>query len=99
MGIRSNAHFGANEQVLDAVVQGIQDALRNNFDAATYGVSDVRVQREADDSFVIQFKMASGDAEQADTDAEQAVEAIKKIIDEHFEQGSVRERQRELTLA
>lgn len=98
MGIRSNAHFGVKEQVLDAVVASVQQALEG-FDAAQYGVSEMRVEREDDDSFVIKFKMASGDAEQADADAETAIEAIKDILNAYFEQGSVRERQRELTLA
>lgn len=98
VGIRSNAHFWVKEQVLDAVVRGVQDAL-HGFDAAEYGVSEVRVERQDDDSFVIMFRMASGDAEQADADAERAIEAIKEILGAHFERGSVRERQRELTLA
>lgn len=97
VGIRSNAHFGVKEQMLDAVVARVQQALEG-FDAAQYGVSEVRVERQDDDSFVIKFKMASGDAEQADTDAETAIEAIKDILNAHFEQGDVRERQRELTL-
>jgi isopentenyl diphosphate isomerase/L-lactate dehydrogenase-like FMN-dependent dehydrogenase len=99
VGIRSNAHFGVKEQVLDAVVRELRDALEVNFPATHYGVSEVLVQREDDDSFVIQLKMVSGDAEEADVDAERAVEAIKEILDKHFERGSVRERQRELTLA
>lgn len=98
VGIRSNAHFGVKEQVLDAVVRSVQDAL-HGFDAAQYGVSEVQVERQDDDSFVIMFRMASGDAEQADADAERAIEAIKKILGAHFERGSLRERQRELTLA
>lgn len=98
VGIRSNAHFGVKEQVLDAVLASVQQALEG-FDADQYGVSEVRVERQDGDSFVIKFKMASGDAEQADTDAETAIEAIKSILNAHFEQGDVRERQRELTLA
>jgi hypothetical protein len=99
VGIRSNAHFGVKEQVLDAVVHGLRDALAKNFDTLSHGVSEVSVEREDGDSFVIKPKMVSGDAEQADLDAERAVEAIKKILDMHYERGSVRERQRELTLA
>ncbi|MGV0739919.1 hypothetical protein ABQF35_26770 [Mycobacterium syngnathidarum] len=98
VGIRSNAHFGVKERLLDTVILSVQEALES-FDATQYGVSEVRVERQDDDSFVIKFKMASGDAEQADADAETAIEAIKHILNAHFEQGSVRERQRELTLA
>lgn len=98
MGIRSNAHFGVNEQVLEAVLLGVQEALQG-FDAAQYGVAEVHVERQDGDSFVIKFKMSSGDAGQAEADSDRAVEAIKEILNAHFEQGSVRERQRELTLA
>lgn len=99
VGIRSNAHFGVNEQVLDAVIDRIRDALKD-FDTARYGVTDVHVERQDDDSFVIKFSMKSSDAEQADVDADAAVEAIKKILRGHFDWGDdVRERQRELTLA
>ncbi|QEN15933.1 hypothetical protein ACRDU6_27465 [Mycolicibacterium sp. ELW1] len=99
MGIRSDAHFGVKEQILDAVVRGVRDALQENFDATANGVSEVLVERQDDDSFVIRLKMMSGDAEKADVDADQAVEAIKAILSQHFERGAVTERQRELTLA
>ncbi|WP_204081167.1 hypothetical protein [Mycobacterium riyadhense] len=99
VGIRSNAHFGVKEQLLDAVVRGVREALEGNFDATHYGVSEVLVERQDDDSFVIRLKMVSGDAEQADADADRAVEAIKELLGQHFERGAVRERQRELTLA
>ncbi|OCB30995.1 hypothetical protein A5676_08660 [Mycobacterium malmoense] len=98
MGIRSNAHFGVKEQVLESVIREVRDALQS-FDAAEYGVADVRVESGDDGSFIIKFAMESGDAEQADADAERAVEAIKEILREHFGLGEVRERQRELTLA
>jgi hypothetical protein len=98
VGIRSNAHFGVREQVLEAVVSGVRDALQG-FDAAQYGIAEVRVECQDDDSFVIMFCMESNDADRADADAERAMEAVKDIINAHFEQGSVRERQRELTLA
>lgn len=98
MGIRSNAYFGVKEQVLESAIREVRDALQA-FNAAEYGVSDVRVEGGDDDSFIIKFAMTSGDAEQADADAERAIEAIKQILRGHFEQGEVRERQRELTLA
>lgn len=98
MGIRSNAHFGVREQVLESAIREVRDALQS-FNAAEYGVSNVRVERGDDDSFIIQFAMTSGDAEEADADAERAVEAIKEILRGHFGRGEVRERQRELTLA
>jgi hypothetical protein len=93
MGIRSNAYFGVEEQLLEAVVRAVQDAL-HCFDAAQYGVSELRIDRQDANSFVIKLKISSDDA-----DAERAVEAIKEILDSHFQRGSVRERQRELTLA
>jgi hypothetical protein len=98
VGIRSNAHFGVKEELLESMISGVRDALQG-FDAARYGVSEVSVESGDDDSFVIKLAMASSDAEQADADAEQAVEAIKEILRDHFGQGTVRERQRELTLA
>jgi hypothetical protein len=103
VGIRSNAHFGVKEQVLDAVVRRVRDALQDNFDGTRYGVSEVLVERQDDDnddSFVIKLKMVSSDAEQADVDSDRAVEAIKEILGQHFDElGAVQERQRELTLA
>lgn len=99
VGIRSKAHFGVKEQVLDAVVSAVRDALGKSFDGTQYGVSEIRVEREDEDSFVIKLKMVSGDAEQADSDADRAVESIKTILGGLFERGAVRERQRELTLA
>jgi hypothetical protein len=99
VGIRSNAHFGVKEQVLESVISGVRDALDESFDAARYGVSEVHVESQDDDSFVIRLAMASGDAERADADADQAVEAIKEILLRHFGRDAVRERQRELTLA
>lgn len=98
MGIRSDAHFGVNAQLLESVVDAVRDALRD-FDAARYGVSEIRVEIQDDDSFVITLALASDDAERADADAEEAVEAINEILRKRFERGALRERQRELTLA
>lgn len=98
MGILSNAHFGVKEQVLDAAVRGVRDALQD-FDGDRYGVSEVLVEVQDEDSFVIKLALKSSDASEADVDAERAIEAIKQILRSRFQVGALRERQRELTLA
>jgi hypothetical protein len=98
VGIRLNAHFGVRKEVLDSVVTGVREALRA-FDADLYGVAEVLVEGHDEDSFVIKLAMQSGDASQADVNAERAVHAIKKILDGDFRRGALQERQRELTLA
>ncbi|TXH10144.1 MAG: hypothetical protein E6R04_06270 [Spirochaetes bacterium] len=98
MGIQSNAHFGVSAESLDIVVAEVRAALQG-FEAAQYGVSDLRVEHRNDASFVIKFEMASADTDQADADAERADEVIRSTLQSCFERHSVRERQREVTIA
>jgi hypothetical protein len=98
MGIQSNAHFGVDADNLDVVVAEVRAALRG-FETEQYGVLEHYVERRNDTSFVIKFEMANTDADQADVDAEHAIEALKLTLRHCFESYSVKDRQRELTLS
>ena len=97
MSITSDAHFAVVGHSATAVIDELRSALAE-FDAAHHGVSGVQVIGAGADGFVVRLALVSADAAEADADADRAAEAITVLIRLRFPAGTVRERQRELTL-
>lgn len=96
--IRSSAHFGVRGQSRDDALREVRARLQS-FDKERYRVSGLRVDTGDSDSIVITLEMSSRDVAQADADAEEAAEAIKRLLRGSPSSSHWRERQRELTLA
>lgn len=97
MAVQSEAHFGVRGRSVDELVRDVREALQG-FEASSYGIAEISVEGHGGGSFSIFLHVGGDDVEKADVDLDRAMDAIANIINTHFSLGTIRERQREVTL-